>query len=484
MLQNTSFIYIFKEHNSILCYNLFGDIMKKFLKSTILCVSAIALIFTLLSISLTPSLSADSQSLVSETYRSSDHFDTQINITFFFEEGDDYERIKDGIDDLLAEVHKQSTRYEDYTGVVNLKTINNNPGEWHEVDDLLFTMINEAVEYYDETNGRFDISLGPVIDLWDSYREQCLEDDVCTTPSDSEIDEAAQHTGIERIDLDHDDKRVRIEEGMSLDLGGFGKGYGAKRAGDYLRNDDTVEKFLINAGTSNIEVGGTHPQRENGLWYVGLTNPNPSGIDDQSFASAKLEDGQNITTSGDYQRYYMADGQRIHHLIDPDTNRPTDHHRAVSLISEDGAFGDLLVTAIYVMGIEEGMDYVNARDDISAIWFTEGGTGSDNWLPAEGQGTYAQNDDVTLVMSDDFQEQYLRQVNIDITTTGPTDDDSLNNDGDDSTPTNGNDGSSGVPGDPQSPFTDTTTLLLSLGIPVLTVIIGFGGYALYINKKN
>jgi len=344
---------------------------------------------------------------------SSAYFDSFVQVTVYYDEDiESLDDLEDEINEIWRTVHELATRYDTYDGVVNIKTINDSPGVFHTVDPLLFDMIELAISYHEETNGYFDITLGPVIDVWDDYREMCNEwlmsirgidnqqevyqndkDTYCRVPDDSELLAAAHRVDINGITLDHDNQAVKIRNGMQLDLGGIGKGYAAKLVGERLQADERIEAFILNAGTSNIEVYGNRPLRDSGLWYTGLSDPERISHPDpdlRRFASIYLRDGDNVTTSGDYQRYYEIDGRKYHHIIDPYTFYPTDHHRSVTLISSDGSLGDILVTAIFIMPLEEGLAYVDERDGLEAIWFIDGET-----MP---------------VMSQGFEETHLRTM--------------------------------------------------------------------------
>ncbi len=385
-----------------------GKTIKRIFMNKLLLLSVLALgVFSLNTVN----IQADNNDgeLQGHVIGTSQYFDSFVQINIYHRmDQDEMDAIEDEVRDMLRHFHQIATKHDSFSGVTNVKTINENPGEWHEVDADLFDMIQLSIEYYDITNGYFDITLGPVIELWDEYREDCHDfynsiagdenrqqrldeelDDYCRVPSMEDLEAANEHVGIEGIELDHDNKAIRIEEGMVLDLGGIGKGYAAKAVGDYLKTIDGIDSFLLNAGTSNVEVHGDHPFRENKLWYTGLTDPtNPT----QRYGSLKISSGDNVTTSGDYQRYYEVDGRKYHHLIDPNTLFPTDHHRSVSLVSSDGSIGDILVTAIFIMPLEEGLDFVNSHDGLEAIWYI---------------------DSNTVEMSDNLEEQYLRQLDLD-----------------------------------------------------------------------
>jgi len=349
--------------------------------------------------------------LAGKSVRSTSFFDSEVVVNLYYDEAlGDFESIDAEILDIWKTVHQLGTRWDD-EDVINIKTINENPGVWHTVDPLLFDMIETSIEYHDITNGYFDITMGPVIDVWDHYREKCEfweislrgvensheiyerdQDIYCRLPDDEDLLEAAQYVGINNIQLNHDSHQIKIEEGMILDLGGIAKGYAAKLVGDHLKADPRIEHFLINAGSSNLEVYGEHPLRESGEWYTGLIDPvNINNFtEERRFASAILNDGDNATTSGDYVRYYMVDGQRYHHIIDPFTLYPTDYQRSVTLISSDGSIGDILVTAIFMMPTDEGLAFVNNLDNMEAIWFVD----EDTYPP----------------MSDGFEEKHLRML--------------------------------------------------------------------------
>jgi len=343
----------------------------------------------------------------------SEYFDSFVQANIYHTLTDEeFSEVADEFHNILGHLHRVGTRHDSYEDqdIVNVKTINENPGVWHEVDDALFDMIMLSIDYYEYTNGYFDITLGPVIDIWDEYtldcqdflsrmagasdREERMEneyDDHCRIPSTEELEAANEFVGIDKLKIDEDNQRVKIQEGMLLDLGGIGKGYAAKELGDYLKSVDGIESFLINAGTSNVEVYGDHPQRENKMWYTGITNPDSPNNPQNRIGSLQITSGDNVTTSGDYQRYYEVDGRKYHHLIDPNTLFPTDHHKSVTLVSSDGAIGDLLVTAIFIMPLEEGLDFVNERDDLEALWYI---------------------DENTIEMSDDLEEKYVRDLSL------------------------------------------------------------------------
>ncbi len=320
----------------------------------------------------------------SDVYTS--YFDSMFAIDIYVDETTD-ESLTDEIfeksEALLENIHNQADRYNNYNGVTNVKTLNEAPTKTHQVDDALFELLEISIEYHELTNGYFDITMGPVLDIWSDYLEACNEQGTCEVPSDAELNAAGEYVGIDGITLNGDTHEVTMEENMNLNLGGVAKGYATNKLSDLLKSYDEVESFLINAGTSNIEIYGDHPTRESNLWHIGVTDPtnpsNPSG-----YAAVKLDSGSSLVTSGDYVRYYEVDSQRYHHLINPNTLKPSYHHKSVTLLIEDGSIGDILSTAAFLMEPEESQDFINNLEDVEATWYL----GDDSIVTSDGFDEY------------------------------------------------------------------------------------------------
>lgn len=304
------------------------------------------------------------------------YFDSMIAINLYVAEDTD-ESVTDEIFDkseaLLEDIHRQADRYNTYSGVTNVMTLNENPTDTHTVDEELFELLTLSKEYHALTNGYFDITMGPVLDIWNDHLEACNEDGNCSVPSDATLSAAGEFVGIEKLTLNEETREVTMEENMNLNLGGVAKGYATNKLSDLLKSYDEVESFLINAGTSNIEVYGDHPTRESDLWHIGVTDPtNPN--DPYGYAGVKLDSGTSLVTSGDYVRYFEVDGQRYHHLINPNTLEPSYHHRSVTVVIEDGSIGDIISTAAFLMEPSESQDFIEGLEDVEAVWYLDDDT--------------------------------------------------------------------------------------------------------------
>lgn len=302
------------------------------------------------------------------------YFDTNLSLSIYVERRGDAAAILACTEAIYRHIHQIATRYDGFDGVINPYYINQHPLIDHVVDSLLFEMIELAIEYHAITNGLFDITIGPVVDVWGDAMTTCNEGGPCLVPSQDALEAASLFTGIDRITLNPAQRSVRLDENVSIDLGGIGKGFAARVVGDYLRAHPDVAGFILNAGTSNIEVNGQHPVRDNQRWVIGLTDPESSSFLPQTFARISILSNTKVMTSGDYQRYYMVDGVRYHHIIDPRTLNPSNTMRAITIVGDDALIGDIWATALFIMTVEEALDVLASLEGFHGLIFDLDGT--------------------------------------------------------------------------------------------------------------
>jgi len=280
-------------------------------------------------------------------------------------------------EDIFAEVETylayytiMSDKYKSYDGMMNVYEINNNAGTTVTVDERLYNLIKFTYDTQENVVDFYNASLGPVLEIWHDYRDDCNDNQVCELPPMIDLNAANLFTDPSKVVFDDVNRTITMESGMSMDLGGVSKGYVSREIIDYLDTLD-LPAYLLNNGESNISIGGTHPIRENGKFVIGITNPeNPFDI----YATVYLSDTEQLVTSGDYQKYFEVEGIRYHHIIDPTTLMPTEHSRSVSIITSDPAKADLYSTAIFNMSIEDGQTFVDSIAGLEAIWFGIDGT--------------------------------------------------------------------------------------------------------------
>lgn len=270
--------------------------------------------------------------------------------------------------------------YNTYDGINNLKTINDNAGKKAvEVDQSIIDMLQMAKQFYEYSDGEFDITIGSLLKVWHAYREDGMklneEGKLGKVPTKQELEKAAQYKGWDSIEINDDDNTVFIKDAnVSLDVGGIAKGYATELVAQSMMQSG-LECGILNVGR-NIRLIDTKNKRE---WKVGIASPDgdPEGKYVNGLIILSLNHGDSVVTSGDYERYYKGeDGNIYPHIVDPKTMYPARYYRSVSIVTEDSGIADCLSTALFTMSIEDGKKLLqtikeNTGEDVDAIWICE-----------------------------------------------------------------------------------------------------------------
>ena len=165
-----------------------------------------------------------------------------------------------------------------------------------------------------------------------------------------EVDELLKDVGYGKVSLDGD--KVTLEKGATLDLGATGKGIGCDVVSDFLKTQTDVSGMILNLGGSSVMAYGEKPDGSD--WKVALTDPrDPEG---DYLGAITLNDGEFLSTSGDYEKYFIEDGKRYHHILDPKTGYPVwNGLDSVTVICDSGLFADGLSTACFVLGMDDAL---------------------------------------------------------------------------------------------------------------------------------
>lgn len=309
-------------------------------------------------------------------------FDTQLSVTLYFNQDSDYtvDTVYNDLNDIFIEYDQLLDPYLAHEGLNNLYTINQSQSPV-EVSQTLFDAVTYALDNQDidpsSDDLLFNVALGPITDIWHKarYSEDCTSTllfDRCPVPS-MELLNQDYHTDPNDVLLDEDNLTIAFaKEDMMLDLGGFAKGYISMVAQDYLSQYDI--NYILNLGASNVLVGGRNLSNDdNGLFRIGVTQPEFDTIGSDYYGVVSIDDGYSVVSSGAYQRYFKSmdidDTRYYHHIIDPRTNMPGGQALAVTIITKQTGLSDILSTAIFLMDYEDGFAYVNATDDLEAIWY-------------------------------------------------------------------------------------------------------------------
>lgn len=210
-----------------------------------------------------------------------------------------------------------------------------------ELDPEIKALINAARPYYQESDGLFDPAIGGLVKLW-GFNQDKLQDTPPTPAALSGWLNARPRYSDLRID---NDRLISDNAGLQLDFGAFAKGYALEQVATLLKSNH-IESALINAGGDLIALGRTRPDADARAWHIGIRHPRKAGV----LAELELKDGEALVTSGDYERYFIHDRKRYHHILDPRSGRPADRSIAVSVIHTDAARADVAATALFVAG--------------------------------------------------------------------------------------------------------------------------------------
>ncbi|MHC4319893.1 MAG: FAD:protein FMN transferase [Planctomycetota bacterium] len=223
-----------------------------------------------------------------------------------------------------------------------------------QVPDDLRAVLRRGVEIGARTGGAFDITWAALWGVWDF---QAAEPRV---PGVAETAERVALVDFRRIEIDDEAGTVYLpQEGMRIGLGGIAKGYALDRSARALR-ERGIDSFLISAA-GQMMLGGLRGERP---WRVGIRDPR-GGLGDY-FARLELTD-TSIASSGDYERFFILDGVRYHHILDPATGRPARGLRGATVVCADATLADALSTALMVMGLQVGLDLAERLDGVEAV---------------------------------------------------------------------------------------------------------------------
>ncbi len=222
-------------------------------------------------------------------------------------------------------------------------------------------VISAAFSIADETGGKFNPALYPVLAAWGFTVRKFR------VPPRNEVEELLKLTDYKKIVLEND--TITLPAGAEIDLGGIGKGY-AGDAADKLLRSYGIKSALLNLG-GNVQVIGAKP--DGSYWTIGIRSP----FAKDSIGFLEVKDAA-VITSGGYIRYFVGeDGHKYKHIFDPTTGAPVENEMLSStVIGSDGTLCDALATAFYVMGVKDAVAYCKSHPELSLIFITDedGGT--------------------------------------------------------------------------------------------------------------
>jgi len=248
------------------------------------------------------------------------------------------------MDGAFGEIGKLDALLNFFSEKSELSMINRSAGLAEvKVSPETFEVLEKAIETSEKTGGAFDVTIGPEISLWNFPRG--------IKPGDDSIKKRLGLVNYKLVQLDKLNSAVYLKKkGMLMDLGGIAKGYAADKAVEVLQRDGITSGIVAVGG--EVKSFGRKPDGKR--WRVGIKNPRPTGKSDEIMATLDLSDAA-ISTSGDYERYFILDGKRFHHILDPTTGYSAEGCQSVSIIARDGVYTDAFATGVFVLGPEKGI---------------------------------------------------------------------------------------------------------------------------------
>lgn len=276
---------------------------------------------------------------------------TTFSIKFY--DGGDGQKFKNGIDSIFSAINYTASTYDENSIISKV-----NRNENVELNDDFIKIFNRSIEVSELTDGCFDITVGDLVRRWGfGFKTQKL-------PTDFQVDSIRKFVGYKNISI-VDGKVVKKYPEIKLDFNAIAQGYTV----------DLVAEFFIKNGCNNfiVEVGGevraSGAKEGNNPWVVGIEKPAPNDSSAQSIQNKIALINKSISTSGNYRKFFIKDGVKYSHTIDPKTGYPVHHSLlSVSIIADDCTTADAYCTAFMVMGIDKAKEFLRLHPNIEAYF--------------------------------------------------------------------------------------------------------------------
>ena len=274
---------------------------------------------------------------------------TAIGVELWCEQRADGEA---AIEAVMQEMHRIDRLMSPYKEDSELSEVNRDAAiRPVTVGSEMLHLMKCAAYFSQLSDGAFDITYAAVGRLYD-YRQHIR-------PTEAQLAKAREAIGYRNLILDHKAHTVRFARpGMSIDLGGFAKGYAVDNAARLLK-ERGIQHAHVSAGGDSRVIG----DKRGRPWMIGVRDP---AREDKVVAMLPLID-TSISTSGDYERYFEEDGVRFHHLIDPATGCSPSSVRSVTILAEDGLTTEAFSKMVFVLGVEKGLRLVDSQQGIDAV---------------------------------------------------------------------------------------------------------------------
>lgn len=263
------------------------------------------------------------------------------------------------LEECLELCEKYENKFSNTIKTSEISQINHANGKAVTVSDDTIELLQKGIAYGELTNGKFDITISSVSDLWDF-----TDNPDKLIPNEKSIQEALTHVNYKNIQIEGNAVTL-TDPDTKIDLGGIAKGYIADKLKEYLTKSG-VEHALINLGGNSLAVGSKY---DGSSFRIGIQKP----FDQQGSAISVLEiRDQSVVSSGIYERYFEKDKMIYHHILDTNTGYPIRNNLLqVTIVSDISVDGDALSTSCYALGLEDGSELIKQLDGVEAYFITD-----------------------------------------------------------------------------------------------------------------
>lgn len=303
-----------------------------------------------------------------EKYTSSflDLFDTASTIIAYDDSQEAFDEHMEQFHNRLEEYDKLYDIYNSYDGLANLYAVNQQAKDGPvKVDERIIDLLEYCKYVYALSEGKTNACFGSVLRLWHYSRDNASNNpDTAALPDMTELKKAAEHISFDSLVIDKEKSTVYFSDPeLKLDVGAIAKGYAVREITNWAKENLWTAAAISIGG--NVSTFGFKNNDGKTLWNIGIENPDTSSND--YLLNVKITD-LSVVTSGDYQRYFVVDGKKYCHIINPDTLMPAEYVSSVSVICNDSALGDALSTTLFNMPIDDGKKLVESLDGVEAVW--------------------------------------------------------------------------------------------------------------------
>ena len=275
---------------------------------------------------------------------------TVVEIALF---GDDEEPAQKAALQAFHEIKRIERLMSPWFDSSDVSRINRSAGrESVKVSSETIEVVKKAQKVYELSGGGFDITVGPLVQLWRKARERGIP------PDTGVVGKTLRLVNFRNVTVNPKGRIFLKKRGMAIDLGGIAKGYAVDRAFELLRTLG-YKNLIVNAG-GDLRLGGLKLDQP---WSVGIQHPRAS---QEIMARISISDSA-VATCGDYEKFFVHQGKRYHHILNPKDGFPAEGCQSVTIISKEATTGDAVATAVFVLGPEKGHALCQKIEDLECL---------------------------------------------------------------------------------------------------------------------